>query len=107
LSAGIFKELEEYTREEQDNLKVDNLRYSISAFSNVAITKKLSLNTTIYYQLNQSNLEDYRIYLEPRLYYSLDKISLYLTNRCRYHSTPYVPVNREDQDYLFGVEISL
>ena len=107
LSAGIFKELEEYTREEQDNLKVDNLRYSISAFSNVAITKKLSLNTTIYYQLNQSNLEDYRIYLEPRLNYSLDKISLYLTNRCRYHSTPYVPVNREDQDYLFGVEISL
>lgn len=107
LSAGIFKELEEYTRGGLDNLNIDNWRYSISAFSNVSITKKLSLNTTIYYQLNHSNLGDYRIYLEPRLYYNLDKISLYLTNRYRYHSTPYVPVKREDQEYLFGVQISL
>jgi len=107
LSAGIFKELEEYTRKGLDNLNIDNWRYSISAFSNVTITQKLSLNTTIYYQLNQSNLEDYRIYIEPRLYYKLDKISLYLTNRYRYHSTPYVPVKKEDQEYLFGVEISL
>ena len=106
LSVGIFKELEEYTQEGQDNLNINNWRYSISAFSNLAITKKLSLNTTIYYQLNQSNFEDFRMYLEPRLYYTLDKISLYLTNRYRYHSTPYVPVKREDQEYLFGVEIS-
>ena len=107
LSAGVFRELETYSQENDADLKIKNWRYSFSAFSNFNFYKNFSLNTSVYYQLNSANLEDARFFVEPRLYYKLNNFGIYLTNRYRYHSTPYVPVKREDQEYLFGLEVSL
>jgi hypothetical protein len=107
LSAGVFRELEAYGQENDADLKIENWRYSLSAFSNFDFFKSFSLNTSVYYQLNSANLKDVRFFVEPRLYYKRDNFGIYLTNRYRYHSTPYVPVKKEDQEYLFGLEISL
>ena len=51
LSAGIFYEDELY-EEEKNQIKVYNYKYSFSSFSTFYIDEKLSLNTSIYYQLN-------------------------------------------------------
>jgi len=107
LSAGVFREMETYSEANYTNLKIENWRYSFSAFSNFNFYKNFTLNTSIYYQLNSSNLKDYRVFLEPRVYYKFDNFGIYLTNRYRYHSAPYVPVKRVDQEYLFGIEVSL
>jgi hypothetical protein len=107
LSAGVFRELETYGQENDADLKIENWRYSFSAFSNFNFYKNFSLNTSVYYQLNSANLKDARFFVEPRLYYKLDNFGIYLTNRYRYHTTPYVPVKKEDQEYLFGLEVSL
>lgn len=107
LSAGVFRELETYGQENYADLKIENWRYSFSAFSNFNFYKNFSLNTSVYYQLNSANLKDARFFVEPRLYYKQNNFSIYLTNRYRYHSTPYVPVKKEDQEYLFGLEVSL
>lgn len=106
-SAGVFRELETYGQDTDADLKIENWRYSFSVFSNFNFFKNFSLNISVYYQLNSANLEDTRLFMEPRLYYKLDKFGIYFTNRYRYHSTPYVPVKGEDQEYLFGVEVSL
>ena len=107
LSAGVFRELETYTQENNTDLQIENWRYSFSAFFDFKFYKNFSLNTSIYYQLNSANLDDYRFFIEPRIYYKLDAFGIYLTNRYRYHSTPYVPLNKKDQEYLFGLEVSL
>ena len=63
LSAGVFYEDELY-EEEKNQIKVYNYKYSFSSFSTFYIDEKLSLNTSIYYQLNSSSSKDYRIYIE-------------------------------------------
>lgn len=107
LSAGVFRELETYSEEDLANLKIENWRYSFSAFSNFNFHKNFTLNTSVYYQINSATLKDYRLFIESRIYYKFDNFGIYFTNRYRYHSTPYVPVKRVDQEYLFGLELSL
>lgn len=106
LSAGIFYEDELY-EEEKNQIKVYNYKYSFSSFSTFYIDEKLSLNTSIYYQLNSSSSKDYRIYIEPRLYFSINKFDLFLTYRNRFHSKPYVDVKRNDSETSVGLEIYL
>jgi len=74
-------------------------------FSNFNLYQKFVLSTSNYYQLKINNLDDFRFFIEPRIYYNLDSFGIYLTNRYRYHSTPYVPIKREDKEFLFGVEV--
>jgi hypothetical protein len=106
LSAGIFYEDELY-EEEKNQIKVYNYKYSFSSFSTFYIDEKLSLNTSIYYQLNSSSSKDYRIYIEPRLYFSINKVDLFLTYRNRFHSKPYVDVKRNDSETSVGLEFYL
>ena len=106
LSAGLFYEDELY-EEEKNQIKVYNYKYSFSSFSTFYIDEKVSLNTSIYYQLNSSSSNDYRIYSEPRLYFSLNKLNLFITYRNRFHSKPYVDVKRNDSETSVGFEIFL
>tara|TARA_B110000003_G_C16600658_1_gene515487 strand:+ start:624 stop:1376 length:753 start_codon:yes stop_codon:yes gene_type:complete len=106
LSAGIFYEDELY-EDNQNQIKVYNYKYSFSSFSTFFLDKKLSLNTSVYYQFNSSSLKDYRIYFEPRLYFSLNKVDLFITYRNRFHSKPYVDVKRNDAETSVGLEIYL
>jgi hypothetical protein len=89
---------------EKNQIKVYNYKYSFSSFSTFYIDEKLSLNTSIYYQLNSSSSKDYRIYIEPRLYFSINKVDLFLTYRNRFHSKPYVDVKRNDSETSVGLE---
>ena len=107
LSAGGFFENELYNKNLIDQVLINNFRYSFSSFSNIQISKKVNLNTSIYYQLNSKNLKDYRVFFEPRLYFELDKISFYLDLKYRFHSTPYVDILNNDTEFLFGIEIDL
>ena len=106
LSAGLFYEDELYEKE-KNQIKVYNYKYSFSSFSTFYIDEKVSLNTSIYYQLNSSSSNDYRIYSEPRLYFSLNKLNLFITYRNRFHSKPYVDVKRNDSETSVGFEIFL
>jgi len=106
LSAGIFYEDELY-EDNQNQIKVYNYKYSFSSFSTFFLDKKFSLNTSFYYQFNSSSLKDYRIYVEPRLYFSLNKVDLFITYRNRFHSKPYVDVKRNDAETSVGLEIYL
>ena len=103
LSAGIFYEDELY-EEEKNQIEVNNYRYSFSSFSAFNIDEKLSLSTSIYYQLNSSSSKDYRIYIEPRLYFSINKVDLFITYRNRFHSKPYIDVKRNDSETSVGLE---
>jgi hypothetical protein len=107
LSAGGFFENELYNENLIDRVLINNFRYSFSSFSNIQISEKVNLNTSIYYQLNSKNLKDYRLFFEPRLYFELKKISFYLDLKYRFHSTPYVNILNNDTEFLFGVEIDL
>lgn len=106
-SLGSFYEDELYQKNEIDEARIYNWRYSLSSFSNIKISKSLSLNTSAYYQLKTSNLDDSRLFLEPRLYFEIDKFNFYLTCKYRYHTTPYVDILSEDTELLFGIEIDI
>ena len=105
-SAGFFLENELYQKA-TNPIYTNNFRYSFSAFSNLSISDKIILNTSLYYQINSASLNDFRVYLEPRLYFDFDKISFYINNRFRYHSTPYIDVLKSDNEFILGIEIDI
>ena len=83
-----------------------NYRYSLSSFSNFSITKKILLNTSIYYQINTKDLGDARLFIEPRLYLNYTSFPIFNLKH-RYHSKPYVEILKSDTELTFGVEIDL
>lgn len=107
LSGGMFFEDELYDETETQQLQVYNWRYSFSAFSKYVLTKDLFVNLSIYYQINTSYIKDYRLFVQPRIYYSLKKIDLFLDSTYRFHSTPYIDVLTTDASLTLGVEFSL
>ena len=70
-------------------------------------SKKLNVNLSIYYQINTSYTKDYRLFVQPRIYYSLKKIDLFFDSTYRFHSTPYIDVLTTDASLTIGVEFSL
>lgn len=107
LSGGMFFEDELYDETETQQLRVYNWRYSFSAFSKYVLTKDLFVNLSIYYQINTTYTKDYRLFVQPRIYYSLKKIDLFLDSTYRFHSTPYIDVLTTDASLTLGVEFSL
>lgn len=107
VSLGGFFENELYEKNTLSPTKIKNTRYSFSSFSSVDITKKLRLLTSIYYQINSSNSEDFRLYFEPRLYVDLNNVSIYAVLRTRHHSRPYIEVLKTDNELTFGIEIDI
>ena len=105
-SFGLFKEHEQY--EDINSLvEVNNLRYSLSAFSMFRISDSVLFETTIYWQINSRNLNDYRIYIEPRIsILKNDHIEFFITTRNRYHSTPYIMVAKNDNQSSIGIQIT-
>ena len=107
ISIGIFKENEDYNIE-SGKLKIRNFRYSLSILSQYKLSEKISLNNTLYYQLNTKNIQDYRIFVEPRLSISFEKINLFITTRNRFHSMPYlIDLKSNDNNTSFGFEYIL
>ena len=107
LSVGLFFENELYDRNLITQNQVDNWRYSLSTFLKNEISEKLLINLSLYYQINTSTIKDYRLFLEPRMYYTLDKFNLFLDWTYRFHSTPYIDILRTDNSFNFGVEFNL
>jgi hypothetical protein len=106
-SLGFFNENETYNIGDH-NLKVNNLRYSVSLLSSFTIFKNIISSNTLYYQVNTKTFSDYRIYYEPRLSYLInDNFELYLTLRARYHSTPYIDIKSNDYQSSFGLQFNL
>ena len=107
LSAGIFFEDEFYDKDLSTQQQVYNWRYSLSTFMKHKFSEKFFFNLAVYYQINTSNTKDYRLFLEPRLYYSLEKIDLFIDWTYRFHSTPYIDIYRTDNSVNFGIELKL
>ena len=106
-SFGFFYEDELYEDEIFTNIKKYNYRYSISSFSNFSINEKLTLNTSIYYQINTTDSEDRRLFVEPRLYMDFTTFLIYLNIKYRNHTKPYVDIYKDDTEVTFGIEIDL
>ena len=107
VAAGFFYEDELYEKELNSQLSIHNYRYSFSSFSNVLINEKISLNTSVYYQINSKDFKDKRLFINPRLYFDLVSLKIYLNVKYRHHSTPYVDILKSDSEYTFGFEIDL
>ena len=106
LSYGLFHENELYINDLGD-VKVNNLRHSISLFFKVDLEENIFLNNSLYLQYNTSDLKDYRSYIEPRIYFEFEKFNIYLSSKNRFHSKPYVDIKRSDNEILVGFEIGL
>ncbi len=104
LSAGLFFEDELYNKTETQQLQITNWRYSFSAFGKCVLTEDLFINLSLYYQINTSNTKDYRLFIQPRMYYSLTKINLFIDSTYRFHSTPYIDVLTTDTSVTLGIE---
>ena len=107
LSAGLFFEDELYDNNLSTENQVYNWRYSLSTFLKHKFSEKLFINLSIYYQINTSNTKDYRLFLEPRIYYTLDKFNIFLDWTYRFHSTPYIDILRTDNSLNVGVEFNI
>ena len=107
LSAGLFFEDELYDSNLSTENQVYNWRYSLSSFLKYKISEKLFINLSLYYQINTSNTKDYRLFLEPRIYYKLEKFNIFLDWTYRFHSTPYIDVFRTDNSLNVGIEFNL
>lgn len=105
-STGIFDEKETYNQSTKD-LTLRNLRIGINSFSNFLISKKIELSTSVYYQINSKNSKDYRLFIEPRVYFGFDKFNLYYNFSYRYHSTPYINIKKNDNKFIFGIELDI
>ena len=106
LSYGLFHENELYNNDLGD-VKVNNLRHSISLFFKVDLEENIFLNNSLYLKYNTSDLKDYRSYIEPRIYFEFEKFNMYLSSKNRFHSKPYVDIKRSDNEILVGFEIGL
>ena len=107
LSAGLFFEDELYDNNLSTQNQVYNWRYSLSTFLKHKFSEKLFINLSLYYQINTSNTKDYRLFLEPRIYYTLEKFNIFLDWTHRFHSTPYIDIFRTDNSMNIGIEFKL
>lgn len=107
MASGPFFENEKYLKNTVKEVEVTNIRISFSSFLNFKIAKNLYKNTVFYYQLNTSNFKDYRIYFEPKISYNLEHFKIYSTLSYRFHSTPYININKTNSQLLFGVNYEL
>ena len=106
-SLGAFYEDELYLKNTTEQVNVQNYRLSLSSFLKVKLSKKSFINTSIYYQINVENIEDTRLFIEPRWYYDFDKIAVYVTTQIRHHTTPYIDIKKTDSELLVGLEFNL
>ena len=107
LSVGVFYENELYLKNTDEELMVDNYRLSLSSFFMFTVSKKSFITTSIYYQINTDNIEDTRLFIEPRWYYDFNNIAVYITTQIRHHTTPYIDIKKTDSELLVGLEFNL
>jgi len=82
----------------------NNFRVSLNNFMNFNINNQLSLSSETYFQISSKNIEDYRLFIEPKLNLSLKKLNFYYRYLFKYHSTPYINIFKKDVNGRFGVE---
>ncbi|MDB4048064.1 DUF481 domain-containing protein [Polaribacter sp.] len=106
-SLGAFYEDELYLKNTTEQVNVQNYRLSLSSFLKVKLSQRSFINTSVYYQINFENIEDTRLFIEPRWYYEFDKIAVYVTTQIRHHTTPYIDIKKTDSELLVGLEFNL
>lgn len=107
ISLGLFNENELYDKNTVNEVKIHNLRYSLSLYSKLQITKKFFINNVIYYQLNSDYFGDSRLFIEPRMYYKTKSVDFFVNFVYWLHSTPYIDVINHDGRLMFGIDVSL
>lgn len=107
ISYGVFYENEVYQETSNSLLNIENIRISLASFSQFQLGKKCRIMTVTYFQMNSQSMNDFRVFVEPRFYYDLQKISFYLKGMYRYHNTPYIDIQNYDSDFLVGFEYKL
>lgn len=103
LAPGIFFENEEYYFNKLITVQ-NNFRVSLNNFMNFTISDQLSLSSVTYFQISSKNIEDFRLFVEPKLNLSLKKFNFYYRYLFKYHSTPYINIFSKDVNGRFGVE---
>ena len=106
-SLGAFYEDELYLKNTPEQVNISNYRLSLSSFFKVKLSQRSFINTSIYYQINVENIEDTRLFVEPRWYYEFDKVAVYVTTQIRHHTTPYIDIKKTDSELLVGLEFNL
>ena len=106
-SLGAFYEDELYLKNTTEQVNVQNYRLSLSSFLKVKLSQRSFINTSVYYQINFENIEDTRLFVEPRWYYEFDKVAVYVTTQIRHHTTPYIDIKKTDSELLVGLEFNL
>ena len=96
-----------YLKNTPEQVNVSNYRLSLSSFFKVKLLQRSFINTSIYYQINVENIEDTRLFVEPRWYYEFDKVAVYVTTQIRHHTTPYIDIKKTDSELLVGLEFNL
>ncbi len=104
---GVFYENEVYQKKNNSLLTIENIRLNLSSYSQFHLKKKCRFLMVTYFQLNAAQKNDFRIFIEPRFYYDLEKVSFYLKGLYRYHNTPYIDIQNYDSDLLIGFEYKL
>lgn len=104
---GFFFENELYNRNLDTQFQIFNWRYSLSTYWRFYLSKNIYTNSVLYYQINTSNSKDYRLFIQPRLYFSFNRFDVFLDSTYRFHSTPYVDVKRTDSSVELGIEFSI
>ena len=107
LSAGLFFEDELYDSNLSTQQNINNSRYSLNTFMKYNFSKETFINLSLYCQINTSNNEDYRVFFEPRMYYTLQKFNLFLDWTYRFHSTPYIDIYKTDNSINIGIEFKI
>jgi hypothetical protein len=106
-SLGAFYEDELYLKNTTEQVNVQNYRLSLSSFLKVKLSQRSFINTSVYYQINFENIEDTRLFIEPRWYYEFEKVAVYVTTQIRHHTTPYIDIKKTDSELLVGLEFNL
>ena len=106
-SLGAFYEDELYLKNTTEQINVSNYRLSLSSFFKVKLSQRSFINTSVYYQINFENIEDTRLFIEPRWYYEFEKVAVYVTTQIRHHTTPYIDIKKTDSELLVGLEFNL
>lgn len=107
VSLGIFYEYELYDKNLSNETKVNNMRISLSSFSQFKLFSKFRFTNNLYFQLNSKSSKDFRLFSDSRVYYDMKLFSFYLTYQNRYHNTPYIDIKRADSELILGLEFNL
>jgi hypothetical protein len=82
------------------------LRATSNLFVNVQFSTRLRFLNTTYFQQSLKNGNDFKVFSESKLGYTLKNVELNILYRNKFHSAPYLPaILKSDQKIVLGISI--